>query len=182
MPAHFMRFLIISSSRRPIALCSSSFSTFNFISLSTALGCFPHLGWPFQRKTQKQRKKLHRVTFEGPSLPPGAPQHSAHVPKIASPPWESACVCLCVSVCVCVCVYLISICWDTVSSGWPGGWWSVALPSSLRCPPRGDLTTTRAHTGANSHTRTPTQTRVDTCTPPLLGLSAPQASLRLPPC
>lgn len=47
-------------------------------------------------------------------------------------------VCMCVSVCV------ISVSSELLSSGWPRGWWSVALPSSLCCQPQGDHTNTHA--------------------------------------
>lgn len=140
MPTRFMRFLIISSSLPPIALCSTLH--LNCVSLSHTLGCFPHLSWPFQRKRQRQKKKLLRDTE---TLTLSTTRYSSTFCSCtlnAHHPFESASVCVCV----------ISISWESVWSGWPGGWWSVALPSCLCCQPHGDHTNTHTYGDTITHT------------------------------
>lgn len=69
-----------------------------------------------------------------------------------------------VQVCVHVCVCVISTSWESLSSGWPRGWWSVALPSSLCWQPQGDHTNTHAYKDIKTtQTHTCTHSQWDAC-------------------
>ncbi len=191
MPIHFMRFLIISSSLPPVALCSSSLP-----STSTLFLCLTHSWLPpspqltfsaNETKTEKERE-LQGDTETWHTVI-GRPLSVTRYSSTFCSCTQNRIAPLRVQVCACVCVCIWNFHKLRVSLKWLAwGWWSVVLPSSMCCQPQGDHTNTHAYrntisrTNMHAYSHSRTQTHVGAGTPPLLGLSVPQACLCLPSC